>query len=73
VPEATQFWRTDRYDNIFIQNLSMRWARITEIHSLADTAILQAELDKLAAAGISERAYSHHQLKSPSGEVSPFA
>jgi hypothetical protein len=42
------------YDNIFMQNLSMRWARITEIHTLEDTATLQAALDKLAAAGISE-------------------
>jgi ketosteroid isomerase-like protein len=42
------------YDNIFMQNLSMRWARITQIHTLEDTAILQAALDKLAAAGISE-------------------
>jgi ketosteroid isomerase-like protein len=42
------------YDNIFMQNLSMRWARITEIHTLEDTATLQTALDKLAAAGISE-------------------
>lgn len=42
------------YDNIFMQNLSMRWARVTEIHTLEDTANLQAALDKLAAAGISE-------------------
>jgi ketosteroid isomerase-like protein len=42
------------YDNTFMQNLSMRWARITQIHTLEDTAILQAALDKLAAAGISE-------------------
>jgi ketosteroid isomerase-like protein len=42
------------YDNIFMQNLSMRWARITAIHTLEDTATLQAALDKLAAAGISE-------------------
>jgi hypothetical protein len=37
-----------------MQNLSMRWARITEIHTLEDTANLQAALDKLAAAGISD-------------------
>jgi len=42
------------YDNVFMQNLSMRLARITEIHTLEDTAALQAALDRLAAAGIDE-------------------
>jgi ketosteroid isomerase-like protein len=42
------------YDNIFMQNMSMRWARITEIHTLEDTATLQKALDHLAAAGIDE-------------------
>ena len=42
------------YDNIFMQNLSMRWARITQIHTLEDTATLQAALDRLAEAGIDE-------------------
>jgi ketosteroid isomerase-like protein len=42
------------YDNIFMQNMSMRWARITELHTLEDTATLQTALDKLAAAGIGE-------------------
>ncbi|MBV9661033.1 MAG: nuclear transport factor 2 family protein [Acidimicrobiales bacterium] len=42
------------YDNIFMQNMSMRWARITEIHTLEDTATLQIALDQLAAAGIAD-------------------
>jgi len=42
------------YDNIFMQNLAMSWARITEIHTLEDTANLQAALDRLAVAGIGE-------------------
>jgi ketosteroid isomerase-like protein len=42
------------YDNVFMQNMSMRWARITEICTLEDTATLQAALDKLAAAGVAE-------------------
>jgi ketosteroid isomerase-like protein len=42
------------YDNIFMQNMSMSWARITEIHTLEDTATLQAALDRLAAAGTDE-------------------
>ncbi|HLI01039.1 MAG TPA: nuclear transport factor 2 family protein [Acidimicrobiales bacterium] len=42
------------YDNVFMQNLSMRWARITEIHTLEDTAVLEEILDRLAAAGIDE-------------------
>jgi ketosteroid isomerase-like protein len=42
------------YDNIFMQNMAMRWARITELHTLEDTATLQAALGRLAAAGIDE-------------------
>jgi ketosteroid isomerase-like protein len=42
------------YDNVFMQNLYMRWARITEIHTLEDTAALQRMLDQLAEAGITE-------------------
>jgi ketosteroid isomerase-like protein len=43
-----------RYENVFMQNMRMRWAKITEIHTLEDTAVLQQALDRLAAAGISE-------------------
>jgi hypothetical protein len=32
----------------------MRWGRITEIHTLEDTATLQTALDRLATAGIDE-------------------
>ena len=42
------------YDNVFMQNLYMRWARITEIHTLEDTAALQRMLDALAESGIAE-------------------
>jgi ketosteroid isomerase-like protein len=42
------------YDNVFMQNLYMRWARITEIHTLEDTAALQRMLDRLAESGIAE-------------------
>jgi ketosteroid isomerase-like protein len=42
------------YENVFMQNMSMRWARITEIQTLEDTATLQNALDKLAAAGVAE-------------------
>jgi ketosteroid isomerase-like protein len=42
------------YDNVFMQNLYMRWARITEIHTLEDTAALQRVLDHLAESGIAE-------------------
>jgi ketosteroid isomerase-like protein len=42
------------YENIFMQNMSMRWGRITEIHTLEDTATLQEALDRLATAGIDE-------------------
>jgi ketosteroid isomerase-like protein len=39
------------YDNIFMQNMTMRWARITEIHTLEDNAVLQRALDRLAESG----------------------
>jgi ketosteroid isomerase-like protein len=42
------------YDNVFMQNLYMRWARITDIHTLEDTAALQHMLDRLAATGVAE-------------------
>lgn len=42
------------YDNIFMQNMVMRWARITELHTLEDTATLQTTLNRLAAAGVDE-------------------
>jgi ketosteroid isomerase-like protein len=42
------------YDNVFMQNLYMRWARITEIHTLEDTTALQRVLDHLAESGIAE-------------------
>ena len=42
------------YENVFMQNMRMRWARITEIHTLEDTAALQRALDRVAASGIPE-------------------
>jgi len=42
------------YDNVFMQNLHMRWAKITEIHTLEDTAVLQRTLDHLAELGVTE-------------------
>jgi len=42
------------YDNVFMQNMRMRWAKMTEIHTLEDTVVLQRVLDRLAAAGIPE-------------------
>jgi ketosteroid isomerase-like protein len=42
------------YDNVFMQNLYMRWARITEIHTLEDTAALQRTPDHLAEIGVGE-------------------
>jgi ketosteroid isomerase-like protein len=39
------------YDNIFMQNMVMRWARITEIHTLEDNVILQRALDRIAESG----------------------
>lgn len=42
------------YENVFMQNIRMRWAKITEIHTLEDTAALQRALDRMAEAGVSE-------------------
>jgi hypothetical protein len=42
------------YDNVFMQNMRMRWARIAEIHTLEDTVVLQQALDRIPAAGIAE-------------------
>jgi ketosteroid isomerase-like protein len=42
------------YQNVFMQNMRMRWARITEIHTLEDTAALQRALDRLAHSGVPE-------------------
>ncbi|HEY3843112.1 MAG TPA: nuclear transport factor 2 family protein [Acidimicrobiales bacterium] len=42
------------YENVFMQNMRMRWARITEIHTLEDTAALQRALDRVGASGINE-------------------
>ena len=39
------------YDNVFMQNMAMRWARITEIHTLEDNAVLQRALDRMAETG----------------------
>jgi len=39
------------YDNVFMQNMHMRWARITEIHTLEDNVVLQQALDRIAASG----------------------
>lgn len=44
----------ENYENVFMQMMRMRWARITEIHTLEDTAVLNAALDSLAASGIAE-------------------
>jgi ketosteroid isomerase-like protein len=45
-----------RYQNVVMQFISMRWGKITEVHTLEDTAVLQAALGRLAAQGISEAA-----------------
>jgi ketosteroid isomerase-like protein len=42
------------YENVFMQNMHMRWARITEIHTLEDNVVLERALDRLAACGIAE-------------------
>jgi hypothetical protein len=42
------------YENIFMQNMRMRWGRITEIHTLEDTAVLQGALDRLADNGVAK-------------------
>jgi ketosteroid isomerase-like protein len=57
------------YDNVFMQNLYMRWARITEIHTLEDTAALQRMLDHLAESGIAEA----HAAPITDTEATPLA
>jgi hypothetical protein len=57
------------YGNVFMQNLYMRWARITEIHTLEDTAALQRMLDRLADGGIAEA----HAKPINEAEPSPLA
>ena len=34
-----------------MQNMTMRWARITEIHTLEDNVVLQRALDRIAESG----------------------
>ncbi|MBV8932284.1 MAG: nuclear transport factor 2 family protein [Kutzneria sp.] len=43
-----------RYQNVVMQFIHMRWAKITDVWTLEDTAVLQRALDTVAAAGISE-------------------
>jgi ketosteroid isomerase-like protein len=42
------------YENVFMQTIRMRWGRITEVHTLEDTAVLTRALDALAASGVAE-------------------
>jgi ketosteroid isomerase-like protein len=42
------------YENVFMQFMRMRWARITDVHTLEDTVVLQRALDTIAAWGIPE-------------------
>ncbi|MFI6324560.1 nuclear transport factor 2 family protein [Nonomuraea sp. NPDC050556] len=42
------------YNNTFMQFVHMKWARIDEVHTLEDTAVLQDALDRLYAAGYEE-------------------
>ena len=42
------------YRNVFAQFIRMRWARITEIHTIEDTQTLVRALDSLAASGNAE-------------------
>jgi ketosteroid isomerase-like protein len=43
-----------RYENVFMQFMRMRWAKITEIRTLEDNVVLQRALDEVAAAGVAE-------------------
>ncbi|MEU3524793.1 nuclear transport factor 2 family protein [Streptomyces sp. NPDC038707] len=43
-----------RYDNVMTQFLYLKWGRITEIHTLEDTVVLQRALDAIAASGNAE-------------------
>lgn len=45
------------YDNVFMQFMRMRWAKLTDVWTLEDTVVLQRTLDTLAAAGIPEAHY----------------
>jgi ketosteroid isomerase-like protein len=42
------------YENVFMQNMHMRWSRITQIHTLEDNVVLGRALDRLAACGFPE-------------------
>lgn len=42
------------YSNVFMQTFHMRWARITQVHTLEDNVVLQRALDRIAASGITE-------------------
>jgi ketosteroid isomerase-like protein len=42
------------YENVFMQFMRMRWARITEVQTLEDTVVPQRALDTIAACGILE-------------------
>jgi ketosteroid isomerase-like protein len=43
-----------RYENVFMQFMRMRWAKITQIRTLEDNMVLQRALDAVAAAGVTE-------------------
>jgi hypothetical protein len=43
-----------RYENVFMQFMRMRWAKITEIRTLEDNVVLRRALDAVAAAGVAE-------------------
>ncbi|GAA2301153.1 hypothetical protein GCM10010234_50040 [Streptomyces hawaiiensis] len=43
-----------RYDNVMTQFMYLKWGRITEIHTLEDTVVLQRALDRIAASGNAE-------------------
>lgn len=42
------------YANDFMQFMHMRWAKIDEVHTLEDTAVLERALDAMYAAGLEE-------------------
>jgi len=42
------------YANVFMQFITMRWGKITDVRTLEDTAVLVRTLDAAAAAGIDE-------------------
>ena len=50
---AREAEREDRAERDELLTLK-RWGRITEVRTLEDTAVLQATLDRLAAAGFAE-------------------